>query len=374
LVLFDPSGTAHSGNALTGLATAARAAGLDVTVHAPAALAGDAGHPGVRWIDVEVGAVLADRRSRTAHRKALVRALDDAGTGVLCDLGLGRTVKSRGSRLPATGRAAFVCHQTNHIDPVDGTGAEAREVERCRAVLREIGARGGHVIAHTEVARARVAELVPPEQVHLLGWPVVHADAACLAPAWRPDPDGVTLLFAGSARLQKGLATLLDAAAGVTGFDRLVVPGRLPPRLRGRLELGDPRLDLWDRWLDPAEYQGAFARASLVVLPYQRAYLERGTYSSVMAEAMAHGRPLVVSEPLAPLLPPGYRGAVVADAETTAGLAAGLDRALSELDALEEVAMTEGREHVRRDHTYEGYLDAVLRVCGAAAGAGHPGA
>lgn len=368
LVLFDPSGTAHSGNAIAGLATAARHAGLGVSVHAPESMRPGDLDPAVRWVPAEVGAVLGTRRTQVAHRRALNAALADTGpTGAFCDLGLGRTVQSRGPRIPATPRSAFVIHQTNHIDPSPDRGRQARTITRNRAVLRDLGERGAAIVVHTAVAQERVAELVPAPQVHCLGWPVAHRDAPCLAPEWRAQPEGRTILFAGSARPQKGLAALLDAARTVEGFDRLVVPGRIRPRLRSLIDTSDPRVELWDRWLSAAEYAEAFARAALVVVPYQRAYLERGTYSSVMAEAMAYGRPLLVSEPLAPLLPPGYAGAVVADAETEAGLAAGLTEALDSLAALEQAAMTEGREHVRREHTYEGYLDGILEACGASA-------
>jgi glycosyltransferase involved in cell wall biosynthesis len=362
ITFFDPSGTAHSGNAFGGLVPAARALGLAVSVHAPTAPPGAERDPEIRFTPAHVGPVLPTRRTRVAHRRALVRALADADGGLVCDLGLGRTLVSRGPRIPATPRSVFVCHQTNAIDPVDGTRRAERTVRGNRAVLRDLGARGARVIAHTEVARARVAELVPEAQVHLAGWPVVSRDAPSLAPGWQATPEGVTVLFAGSARIQKGLGTLLAAAPAVAGFDRIVVPGRLPDRLRAKLPATDARVELWDRWLDPAEYGAAFASAALVVLPYQRAYLDRGTYSSVLAEAMAYGRPLLVSEPLAPLLPQDYRGAMVVDAETPESLAAGLTAALAALPALTAAAMDEGREHVRQEHTYEGYLDAIRRA------------
>jgi glycosyltransferase involved in cell wall biosynthesis len=210
----------------------------------------------------------------------------------------------------------------------------------------------------------RVGDLVPTDRVRLVEWPVTHRDAPSLAPGWSTRPEGVDLLFAGTARRAKGLDILLQAIPSVRGFDRLVIPGSIPTQLRSGLDLSDPRVDLWDRFLEPAEYAATMAGAALVVLPYHRTYVDQGISSAVLAEAMAYGRPLVVSNALGPQLPPGYRGAVVADAEDPAAFARGIERALADLDALTTAAMTEGREFVRRHHTYEGYLEQLADACG----------
>jgi glycosyltransferase involved in cell wall biosynthesis len=362
LVLFDPSGTAHSGNAIDGLATAAVAAGIAVTVHAPEQphVPGDE----AAWVPTEVGPVLGDRTTRRAHRAALARALADAGAGgVVCDLGLGRTLHSRGKAIRSGAGTVFVCHQTNAIDP--GRTREGRRLTaRSRRLLKTIGETGAQIVTHTDIARERVTEYVPAAQVHCLGWPVTHRDAPSLGPAWRPEPDGVTVLFAGSARRAKGVDLLVRAAPLVQGFDRVVVPGRIPAPLRRELDVTDPRVELWERWLDADEYRAAFARASLVALPYREAYLDHGTYSSVLGEAMAYGRPLLVSRALAHLLPPGYQGALVADTESPEALAAGLTQALAELDRLEAAAMDAGRAHVGAAHSYEGYVEGIMRIAG----------
>ena len=187
------------------------------------------------------------------------------------------------------------------------------------------------------------------------------ADDPCLTAPVSPG-DGVTLLFAGTARVEKGLATLLRAARHVEGFDRLVVPGRIAPAALAGLDLSDPRLERWDRWLEPDEYFATMQAASVVVLPYRGKYLRHGIYSSVMGEAMARGRPLVLTPALGHLLPRGYAGAVVAADESDDALAAALREAVARQPELEVAAMTAGREHVRTHHTFEGYLDGVIRA------------
>jgi glycosyltransferase involved in cell wall biosynthesis len=188
---------------------------------------------------------------------------------------------------------------------------------------------------------------------------VVAATDRCLGPGWDPQPDDVTVLFAGSVRPEKGLPELVEAITRVEGLDRLLVPGRLGPAARGWLEVSDPRVVLEDRFLDAEEYRDRFARSVLSVLPYRRTYVDHGIFSSVLAESMAYGRPMVVSEHLAGLLPPDYRGAVVAGPGPD-GIARAISEALRRLPELTREAMTTGRAFAAERFTYERYLSTIL--------------
>ncbi len=267
-------------------------------------------------------------------------------------------MRSHGPRIPEPGRLVAVGHETNAIDSrADGTPRHGQRGNQ--SVIRRLGRGGAHVIAHTDSAARRFAEFVPPANIHRLGWPVVGAADPCLtAPA--PTTEGVTLLFAGTARVAKGLPSLLRAARTVEGFDRLVVPGRIATSALATLDLSDPRLERWDRWLEPDEYFATLASASMVVLPYGSKYTRHGIYSSVMGEAMARGRPLVVSPALGQLLPEGYGGAVIAADESDDALAAALRQGLERLPALEAAAMSAGRAYMRTHHSFEGYLDGII--------------
>jgi glycosyltransferase involved in cell wall biosynthesis len=365
LVLFDPSGTAHSFNAIEGLVSAAARRGIVLTVLSPKDPTTGRDHAleaGLRWEHCEVAPLLTDRASRHAHRRALVDAIDSttARGAVFCDMGLGRTLASRGPAIEASPSTVFVTHQTNAIDPRINTFKRRRYIARNARILSSLGRQGAQFIVHTPGTRDRLSDFVPSPQVHLHGWPVVSADDPSLGPEWKPQPEGTTLLFAGSARIEKGLLTLLDAARAVESFDRLIVPGRIPGNVRARLGDLDPRVELWDRWLDADEYRDLFAAASLVVLPYRDRYEAHGTYSSVLGEAMAAGRPVLVSDPLRPLLPEGYGGAVSVQPDSVTSIVEGLEHALRELPGLEQAAMTDGREYIARHHTYEQYLAAIL--------------
>jgi glycosyltransferase involved in cell wall biosynthesis len=370
LVLFDPSGTAHSFNAIEGLVRAAAARRIPLTVLSPKRPEAIASGPGgatrtdLRWERCEVAPVLTDRASRHAHRRALVDAIHETATPgtVFCDMGLGRTLASRGPGIGASPATVFVTHQTNAIDPRIDTFKRRRYIARNVRVLSSLGRQGAQFIVHTPGTRDRMSDFVPGAQLHLHGWPVVSADDPCLGPDWKPQPDGTVLLFAGSARIEKGLLTLLDAVRTGPSFDRLIVPGRIPGNVRARLGDLDPRVELWDRWLDPDEYRELFGAASLVVLPYRDRYEAHGTYSSVLGEALAAGRPVLVSEPLRPLLPDGYGGAVSVEPDSVTSLVQGLDQALDDLPGLERAAMADGRAYIARHHTYEQYLTGILEA------------
>lgn len=359
VVLVDPSGTAHAPNALTGLARAADARGLHVVVHAPHRL--DA--PG-DWVEAASATVLTTRALRRVHRAAIRAAIEGAPPGsVVVDLDAGRTVDTRGRRVPSGPGVVHVVHQTNAFDGL-GPSTTARAAAGNRCELVRLAGAGGAFVAHTTVTATCLADLVPDAPVAVTGWPVISRDDPWFArAAARPRPAGTRrLLFAGSVRVAKGLALLVDAVRDLPEAEHVDVPGVVPEGIRRKLGPVDDRIEWWNRWLPADEYTATLRGADLLVLPYGAAYLRRGTSSSVLAEALAAGRPVVVSSALAGLLPPGYEGAVVAADETAAGLRDAIRTALATLPALTEAAGTAGRDFARTRHTYEGYLDAVLTL------------
>lgn len=358
LVLFDPAGTAHSRNVLQGLTDAAVDLPLTIVSREPPVAAADRS---VTWRECSTPGQLVRTADRRRYRRALVDALAARPEGaVFCDLGLGRTVSSRGPRIRLGGPTVFIGHQSNAIDEHERLGRAERSANR--RVLRDLCRQDARFVVHTARMRDRLLEYTAADRIVVSGWPVVAAADPCLGAGWDPRPEGVSLLFAGSVRREKGLLELVEALAHVDGYDRLVVPGRLGAGVRRDLgATTDPRIVLEDAFLDAAEYRARFAECALAVLPYTRRYVDHGIFSSVLAETMAYGRPMVVSEHLTELLPPGYRGAVVA-APGAAGLAAAIDDAIAQLPALTEAAMTVGRAFAAERFTYERYLAAILRA------------
>ncbi|MGZ4713568.1 MAG: glycosyltransferase family 4 protein [Acidimicrobiia bacterium] len=377
LALFDPSGTSHSGNALRGLAAAAREAGYDTTVFGHPRVRPDVVPTGVTWIDRAGPIEPWPDSGRREHRRVVRDTMREYGAApgrVFCDLGLDRTVASRGRAVPASPETIFVLHRVAVFDHVPKRWRRRIRGRRYRNrwELRRLGRAGGRFVAHTDAVAERMADFVPADQITRLGWPVLSERAPSLRRDWQPKVEERLVLLAGSIRAEKGFDTFLQGVADTgAAFDRLVVPGRLPAPYRELAAIEDPRIELWDRWLDESEYLDLFARAAVVVLPYDARYTNRGTMSSVLLEAMASGRPLLVSPAIAHLLPPGYEGAVVADT-TAAGIAAGLERCFADLDQLERAAMTAGRRHIAEHHTYEQYVAGLARTGGLPVGTPRP--
>jgi len=367
--LFDSSGTAHSGNALRGLVRAAAEFGLSTTVYAHPSVIPAPPRPDLTWNDVEGPSQTNEPESRRRHRELLIAAMTDFGPGpgrVFCDLGLDRTLGSRGPAIPADAHVVFVGHRVGALDrrPVRWHRRFNRNRSSNRAVLRQLGTAGARFVVHTEPVGARFADFVPADHVTRLGWPVASRHEPTLGPGWRPDVSDRMVLLAGSVRLEKGYEQFLRAAHELSGYDRLVVMGRVPKLLQDAFRDADPRVDFWDRWLTEDEYHQAFSTAALVAVPYVEHYAKFGTMSSVLLDALAHGRPALVAEPLAYLLPSDYAGAVVTDATDEAALSRGLASALADLDRLEAAAMGDGRRFIAEHHTYEAYLVGLARAGG----------
>jgi glycosyltransferase involved in cell wall biosynthesis len=148
------------------------------------------------------------------------------------------------------------------------------------------------VITHSENGRMRLlGEVgVDAERVVIVPHPVIPGDGGP-EPADRPQV-GETVLFFGLLRPDKGLDVLIEAlpalAERVPGA-RLEVVGspRMPiePLRERAAALGVADRIAWDlRFVSDAEASAAFARATVVCLPYRE--IEN---SGVLAEAIRHG-------------------------------------------------------------------------------------
>jgi glycosyltransferase involved in cell wall biosynthesis len=148
------------------------------------------------------------------------------------------------------------------------------------------------VIVHS---RQRVDDLaamgVARERLAYIPHPVFDFDA----PADPSPPTGSTLLFFGLLRAYKGLDVLVRALTELPDA-RLVVAGDpldpVEPVRQLAHELGvDSRIEWRLGFLPDAEVAALMHDATLVVLPYRRT-----DASGVLATAVGHGRPVVVSD------------------------------------------------------------------------------
>ena len=168
-----------------------------------------------------------------------------------------------------------------------------RRGERSAELWREVFDTVQRVVVHS---RRAVAELsaagVDGERIAR----IAHASfgGSTAGPAGSA-PNGRSLLFFGLLRDYKGLDVLVRALPDIPET-RLVVAGDTLDSVEGVRELA-ARLGVADRiewrlgFVPDDEVPGLMARASAVVLPYRRA-----DSSGVLATALGHGRPAVVSD------------------------------------------------------------------------------
>jgi len=152
------------------------------------------------------------------------------------------------------------------------------------------------VVVHSERARDSLAGLgVEPERIALIDHPVFD-DPRGPAPA---APNGTTLLFFGLIREYKGLDVLLRALPEIAQRvpdARLVVAGDpidpVEPLQTLAAELGVAERVEWRlRFVPREEVAALMAAATVAVLPYRQI-----DASGVLADALGHGRPTVVSD------------------------------------------------------------------------------
>jgi glycosyltransferase involved in cell wall biosynthesis len=146
-----------------------------------------------------------------------------------------------------------------------------------------------HILTVSELARRTYLDAgVPPEKVHALP---LGADTGLFHPAEDGEEDGFAFLFAGAAIHRKGFDLLLDAFARVAAEEpeaRLRIVG--PRGDASHLLREHPRISV----AGPTDQQGLaveLRRAGCLVLPSRN-----DSYAMVVAEALASGVPVLVSE------------------------------------------------------------------------------
>ena len=191
-----------------------------------------------------------------------------------------------------------VVHRIDELCPSSSRG-RAR-----RARLREVARRGDRFVAHTEIARGVLADIIGDDAV---------VQVPLLGPEPSPRPPHIpshpaNLLFVGTDRTEKGL-DLLRSAAEATGNAVRCIGG-----------IGYP--------LSEEQLAAAYAVCDLVVCPYRDEYAATGSASLVIAEAIAYAAPVLATPALRGLFPVGYGGVEFA----TAASAPALTEALRSLD------------------------------------------
>jgi glycosyltransferase involved in cell wall biosynthesis len=227
------------------------------------------------------------------------------------------------------------------------------------------------VITHSEHGRSRLLDEVglAPERVAVIPHPVLADDAAPAPPDG--SAPGATVLFFGLLRPDKGLDVLIEALPALVALvpgARLEVVGspRMPiePLQVRAAELGVAERISWElRFVSDAEADAAFARATVVCLPYRA--IEN---SGVLAEALRHGVvPVTTAVGGLPETLARYDLPAPVPVDDPAALAVGLSVALA--DETIRRRATAGMERARHELTWAHaaashealYLDVLAR-------------
>jgi glycosyltransferase involved in cell wall biosynthesis len=152
------------------------------------------------------------------------------------------------------------------------------------------------------------------------------------------------VLYAGRLSREKGVLELVAAADGL----RLVVAGDGPLRARVPQAQG---------FVPPAELQGLYARAAVVVCPSHRE-----GFGIACAEAMAHGRAVVASEVggLRDLVVDGETGLLVPPRDVSA-LREALERLLADRDLRRRLGAA-GRERIRAHFSWDRFASETIQA------------
>ena len=233
----------------------------------------------------------------------------------------------------------------------------AEQVDTWLAIFRTVS----RVVVHSERARDTLAGLgVERERIEVIDHPVFDDPGGSPTAA----PNGATLLFFGLIREYKGLDVLLRALPEIASRvpeARLVVAGDpIDPveplqALAGELGVAE-RVEWRLRFVPREEIAALMAAATVAVLPYRQI-----DASGVLADALGHGRPAVVSDlgQVGETVRRFGAGATVPP-EDPAALAAACARLLGDREAL--AAAFAGVERARAALTWDAAAEAHERL------------
>lgn len=317
--------------------------------------------PDVVWLRVAAGALRKPAGGHRMLRKALL-ACRRQSVEAFWDLYLDKNVWALPRGLKTVEVRVHVLHAVNQYQYQDRDTIGKLRTAFLRRRLETLTSDGAVIVVHTRHAFDVLAGFLPTGRLLHVGYPVETPDPI---PDRRMDGD-LRLLFVGEARRQKGLFELLEAMEMLRQDIGLDVVGPQPPGLRDLVTTKHPTLDIrWiDRFVTDTELRQAFHHNHLVALPYQTVFRVRGGASGVLLQALSEGVPLVTTPSLAGQLPDGYGGALVAASDTAEALADALTRAVDQISELATSAAIEGPAFVKAFHTFDRYVDALLRIDG----------
>jgi glycosyltransferase involved in cell wall biosynthesis len=353
-LLYDNVDTGHHRGYIDGLVAAAEERGLGylvASVTRPASVRDPA-----RWIPVQPAPLRSFVRNRAEIKKASRRATAYQADA-LVDLYLDKQIWSSDAVTGLTAKV-HVLHHAEQLSYRGRRGSARLRTRFLRGRLERMAGAGEVICVHNDKTAGILIDLVPPDRIVRLGYPVVPASGS-RSPI-RTDPP--TILFVGAGRYEKGLDLLFAALAADPGMARIRVVGRQPPGVRAHLVADYPQVRAtWlDAFVDDATLRHEYETADLAVLPYRSRFGDHGGPSSVLLETLSAGVPIVTTDALADQLPAGYPGALIADSDSAPALIDSLRAACEDLDRLTSDAEDNGPRFISQHHTFPTYLERLL--------------
>jgi hypothetical protein len=347
---------------------AARNLGHEAVLLGPTAQRAAAERNGAAFVEIDVATFDDDSSALRAPSTVVKGRLDKrrvwrlderfrAGEfDLLVDLHAQRTLWAIDARFDAP--AVRVVHRSGGFDPSFQRTRRGALVSRARRRrIRQLGARGHRFVVHTEQAEQTLGGLLPHGGVRRLYLPGPLPAPPPAVARRHPRP---RLLFVGAPRIEKRFDLLKRALARMDMPTELVVTpsghqGSPQPPTKGMATI---------TWLNEAltadGLRDVFHSCDLVVCAYGARHACDGSASLVVGEALAYGRPLVVTTPMLSLLPPSYGGAVVVAPDDLDALRSGIEGAIDRLDDLEATAAVEGPRFAAEHASPEVYLRELL--------------
>jgi glycosyltransferase involved in cell wall biosynthesis len=371
VALFDDVGAGHRPAFMAGLTEALTTGGHRVTGIGSAD--DDGGHrpPGVAsWHSVPLTSVTALRRGRSMLAGA-VEICRREGVTVWFDLDLNRNILRVDRRLLAIPYRIHIVHRVDRPFELYRSLLGRFRTSYSRRRLRWLASHDSRFMVHTDRAYEYLAGVVGKGYVIRSPLPVVGAPPDLSAPGRKEERDA---LFVGRVRPDRGFSTLLEAFEKLENPPLLRVVGRQDPGFQDAVARDHPTLQIhWEnRYVSRAELHTAYRSAAFVVLPYDSTFVDSGSSSMVLLEAMAHGVPIVSTPALFSLLPLEFGGAMIADDYGGDAYAAALRATLDNLPELTLSAADEGPRAIRKQHSFSDYAGALLEGALSAGPKGRP--
>ena len=85
----------------------------------------------------------------------------------------------------------------------------------------------------------------------------------------------------------------------------------------------------------------------------------------MLLDALTHGKPVVVTPPVAELLPSDFAGMVIAKDNAPTNLAIAIESALERLPQLSAIAKVAGPHYIETEHRFTDYLSGIIALAGS---------